>query len=226
MTLDYCFYLHEELYLLALRDPRVTRAARRHAVYALAGAVIAELLVARRITIEDGRARLINVLNLDPTGDSVLDTYLRRIAAARRRAGIGAWLKRWTKERRLPHAIAQQLCKRGVLVHARQRVMGLVSRDIYGQAEPEAQQYVLDKVYHAIFAEETPQDPRTIMLLSLADAAGMLKAVFRTATLKPRRPHIRRVIRGDVVAAAARQAIRTTLIIQAAIASLLAARVA
>ncbi len=53
-------YLHEEIMLLALRDEQGTVEYGTNYVYAMCGGILAELLLAGRITVEDNRKKLVN----------------------------------------------------------------------------------------------------------------------------------------------------------------------
>ncbi|MFI2188824.1 GPP34 family phosphoprotein [Streptomyces sioyaensis] len=116
--------LPEELLLLALDPVRGRpRNNSRHLQWGLAGAALAELEVAGRITVEGGR---ITVVNPMPPGDPVLDGALAALPApAKQRRGIPA--RRWVQRAGRP---VQELClrrlvARGALRRDSRRALGL-----------------------------------------------------------------------------------------------------
>ena len=86
-------HLHEEIMLLALRDKEGTVELGSMYGYALGGAILAELLLAGRISVEDGKRKLIDLVNDAAIGEPVIDDCLRKVGhreAARGAAKLGA----------------------------------------------------------------------------------------------------------------------------------------
>lgn len=77
--------LHEELVLLALRDERGTLSVDESVYqHAIAGALLAELLLEGRVTLEEvRRQQLVDVGNAKPLGDNLLDDCIARLLAAK-----------------------------------------------------------------------------------------------------------------------------------------------
>ena len=75
-------FLHEEIMLLALRDEKGTFEFGSMYNYALAGAILAELLLAGRISVESGKKKLIDLMSREPMGDPVIDECLQEIVSA------------------------------------------------------------------------------------------------------------------------------------------------
>ena len=63
-------YLHEEIMLLALRDEEGTVEFGSMYGYALGGAILAELLLAGRISVEEGKRKLVNLVSDEPIGSA------------------------------------------------------------------------------------------------------------------------------------------------------------
>ena len=83
MDKDKPLFLYEEVMLLALRDEQGT-IATGFVEQAVAGAILAELLLESRITVDDTKKQLVNLQNVKPAGDPVIDECLEKIAAAKR----------------------------------------------------------------------------------------------------------------------------------------------
>ena len=88
-------FLHEEAMLIALRDARGTVELGSMYQYALAGAMLAELLLNRRVSIADDKKKLVDLVSSKPLGDEVLDECLRKVVTAKRRASAQTWVQRF-----------------------------------------------------------------------------------------------------------------------------------
>src|SRR5215472_6566126 len=92
--------LYEEILLLGLR-------ARAHTLgspsqLALAGAILAELLVAGSVTVEvTSRMSLVTPGSGRVTGDELIDGCLAELVTASRRAALQTWVARWGRMRHL-----------------------------------------------------------------------------------------------------------------------------
>ena len=198
--------LHEEIVLLTLRNDKGTPASSMHA-YAVAGAIVAELLLAERITLEARRRGqpLVQVARATQTGDPVLDDALERIRTAKRRAALDRWINRLARTATV-HATAVRLSRKGILALEEKRVLLLFHRTVYPEADPGPEQALLERVRGAIF-DDGPVDVRTAAVVALAHSAGLLRAHFPARELKARKDRIRRLGEGDQVADATRAAI-------------------
>jgi golgi phosphoprotein 3 len=175
-------HLHEEILLLALHDEKGTFHSSMYS-YALAGAVITELLLEGRLQVVHGRGkrRYLEVANPTPTGDPVLDHALHRVEGSGRREQVSRWVSRLATERRpsLAHRVAEDLVEAGVLDRHEGRILGIfrrirfpaVSQDGRGQDPEEA---LAARLEAALRGDEEPE-PRTAVVLALAHSAGILR---------------------------------------------------
>ena len=80
-------HIYEEILLLALRDKEGTMLFGVNYPQALAGALLAELLLKNKIEIEySGKRKFVKLLNQKSTGNPLLDECIEKIASAKRRA--------------------------------------------------------------------------------------------------------------------------------------------
>jgi hypothetical protein len=202
-------YLYEEIMLLALRDEEGTVASGAMYNYAVAGAILAELLLEGRIRIDEPRKRkkLVTLASDDPVGDELIDECLERIARARRRKRPQDWVSSFANIRQLKHRIAAQLCQRGILRADEDKVLLLFTRKIYPETNPEPERRIIDRLEEAIFTDTDDVDARTVVLVSLAKSTSILRAVFDRRQLKARKRRIKQIISGEVMGKAAQQAI-------------------
>lgn len=205
--------LHEEVLLLTLKDEKGTPAWTQY-TYALAGAILAELVLEERVRLEERKRRkpLVHLVSATQIGDPILDDALRAIRVARRRATAGTWIQRWARNRLL-HETARRLARRGILQAREKRVLLLFSRTVYPELNPEPEQRLIERMRAAIFGSDDV-DARTATVISLAGAADLLKPIFGKE-LKGRKDRLEALAEGDAVSEVTRatvQAVRAAVV--------------
>ncbi|UCE49932.1 MAG: GPP34 family phosphoprotein [Phycisphaerales bacterium] len=201
--------LHEEVMLLALRDEEGTIASGTMYQYAIGAAVLAELLLSQRIVVDQsGKRKLVDLVSSTPLGEPLLDHCLEKITSAKRRAALQTWVSRFASVKNLKHLVAQRLCQRGILRADEDKVLLIFTRKIYPEVNPEPERELIERLGQAIFTDAVDVDPRTVVLVSLANAAGLLKVVFDKKMLKTRKKRIERIVNGEITGKAAQQAIQ------------------
>lgn len=201
-------YLHEEIMLLALRDERGTVEFGSNYVYAMCGAILAELLLAGRISVEKGKKKLVNLVTDELLGEPILDECLQKIATAKRRANLQTWLHRFWHVKKLHHRVAQGLCDRGILRADERTILLIFSRKVYPEINPQPERKLIERLREAIFSNGEV-DPRTAILLSLANPANLLNIPFDKKELKRRKKRIERVVTGEMMGKATKEAVET-----------------
>lgn len=200
-----CF--HEEIMLLALRDEKGTVEFGSMYGYALGGAILAELLLADRISVEEGKKKLVNLVSDEPIGDPVIDECLKKIAKAKRRAVVQNWVQSFSSLKKLHHRIAQGLCDRGILRADEDTVLLIFRRKVYPEINPQPERRLIERLRKAIFGDNQRIDPRTAVLISLADGANLLAIPFNKKDLKKQKKRIEQVVNGEVMGKATKGAI-------------------
>lgn len=201
-------FFHEAIMLLALRDEEGTIAPGTMYQYAIGGAVLAELLLLNRIGIEKSKKKkLVNLVSSKPLAEPLIDECLEKIGSAKRRASLQTWVSRFAGVKNLKHRVAEQLCKRGILRADEGNVLLIFTRKIYPEANPEPERKLIERLREAVFTDTQDVDPRTVVIASLANSAGLLKVVFDKKKLKGRKARIEQVINGEMTGKAAREAI-------------------
>jgi len=208
MTMQNTLFLHDEIMLLALRDEEGTIARGTMYQYAIGGAVLAELLLHKRIGIDESKKkRLVNLVSSEPVGETLIDECLEKISSAKRRASLQTWVSRFAGLKNLKHRVAEQLCKRGILRADEGDVLLIFTRKIYPEANPVPERELIERLRKAIFTDTQDVDPRTVVLVSLANSAGLLNVVFEKKKMKGRRARIEQIINGEMTGKAAKEAI-------------------
>ena len=112
------------------------------------------------------------------------------------------------------HRAAERLCERGILRAAEDKVLFVFPRKLYPTRDAGPEQRMLARLRDAIFADRTELDPRTVVLLSLASGADLLKIPFDKRALKERKQRIEKITNGDMIGKAAKEVIQA---VQAAV---------
>jgi len=202
-------YLHEEIMLLALRDREGTVFSGTMYNFAIGGAVLAELLMAKRIDVEAIRKRqCARVLSPAPLGDPLVDECLSKLGGLKRRDQLQTWVLKFANTKNLKHRVAEQLAKRRILRIDEDKVLGIFTRKIYPEVDPRPEWELIERLRQAIFGDGGEIDPRTVVLLSLANSADLLKLVFDKKQLKSRKARIEQVVNGELTGKATNEAIR------------------
>ena len=200
--------LQEEITLLALRDREGTIASSTTYPYAVGGAVLAELLLSGRVAVDEERKKKYpRVVSREPLGDPVIDECLERVANAKKRATLQTWVTRFAGVKNLKHRVAGELCRRGILRTEEDKILLIFSRKIYPEVDPRPEHEIVERLRQAIFTDSRNVDVRTVVLLSLARAADLLKGNFDKRELKTRKERIERVVNGEATGKATREAI-------------------
>ena len=209
MTIQSSLFLHEEIMLLALRDEEGTIASGTMYQYAIGAAILAELLLNQRIALDETRKKkLINLISSTPLGEPLIDQCLEKIDNAKRRASLQTWVTRFAGVKNLKHRVAQQLCDRGILRADEDKIFLLFTRKIYPELNPVPERKLIERLRQAIFTDSRNIDPRTVVLVSLAEGTGLLKEAFDKKKLKGRKARIKEISNGEITGKAAKEAIQ------------------
>ena len=202
-------FLYEEIMLLALKDEEGTIASGTNYQYALAGSVLAELLLEEKISVEEQKKKKYAVLkDSTPLGDPVIDECLNKVLQAKKKQQLQTWVSRFSGLKNLKHRTARKLVARGILRADEDKVLLLFTRKIYPEVDPEPERRMIERMRKALFTEQQDIDPRTVVLVSLADSTGLLKVVFDKKELKSRKKRIEQIVNGELTGEATKEAIQ------------------
>jgi golgi phosphoprotein 3 len=85
--------------------------------------------------------------------------------------------------------------------------MFFFKRNIYPVVNPVPKQEIIDRVRTAIFTDEERIDPRTVVLISLANGTDMLSEIFERKEVANRKQRIDRIINGEMTGKATEEII-------------------
>ena len=181
--------LLEEVVLLTI-DPRTGQLSgdRQYSVpYALAGAVLFDLALAGRI---DTDIDAISVLSVAPTGNPIQDEMLAELGGQSAPQSVRGWVEQTFRERKdLEERALAQLVERGLIRLETTRRLWVVEIHRFPLVDGKPQQLVKERLAHAILSDEIPP-VHDIMLVSLADACGLLTGVVTDAQREARAERI------------------------------------
>lgn len=208
-------FFHEEIMLLALREEEGTIATGTMYQYAIGGAILSELLMRERICIDKSKnKKLVNLISATQIGEPIIDECLEKIRTVKRPASLQMWISRFASIKNLKNRVAEQLCKRGILRVDEDKILLLFTRKLYPEVNPKPEKDLIERLRVAIFTDSKAVDARTIVLISLANSAGLLKIPFDKKLLKGRKERIEQIVNGDLIGKAAKEVIAA---IQAAV---------
>lgn len=138
----------------------------------LAGAVLADLALAKRIDLVDGR---VHALDPAPVGDPQSDAVLARIVAQDPRQEPEIWVG-WLRLG-LRNRMLAQLTARGILRRERARILGVYPTWSYPATDSVAKTAARARLDQVVI-QGAQSDERTAALGGLLDACGLQRRVF------------------------------------------------
>lgn len=199
-------FLYEEIMLLALRDQEGT-ISTNFPEHVIAGAILAELLLDGHISVENSRKQFVELRNTEPTEDPIIDECLERIASSKRRGSLQTWVSRLASIKNLRHKAAHQLCDRGILRAEQDKILFIFKRRIYPEINPIPEKEIINRLKAAIFTDHDQVDPRTVVLVSLADGSGLLSQTFGYKEIEDRKKRIEKIATGELSGKATKEVI-------------------
>ena len=201
-------HLYEEIMLLSLRDKEGTIHFGVHYPFALAGAIVAELLLKGKIAVEtDRRRNFIAVVDGSPLGDPILDEILSKMGSARRRQQVQPWVRRIANMPGLKHRAAAGLVRKRILKMEEDKVLLIFRRKLYPEIDPRPEQRIVDRIHKAVFTDQRDIDPHTLVLIAISDSTGLLRSNFDRKKLRERKRRIKNIVSGSLVGKATREAV-------------------
>ena len=224
--MDLNLHVYQQLLLLLLKDKEGTVFSGIFYQQALAGAMIADLLLSRHIDITKiRRSRLLNLINSNLTGDDLLDECISKIKNAKRPATIQTWISRFASLKSLKNRAAISLVRKGILHMEEDKVLFIFRRKIYPEMDHEPEREIIGNLRQAIFSDEDKLDPKTLVLLALCHGANVLRYLFNKNDLKSHKNRIEKIAAGEVTGLATKeviQAVQTAIMIAAIMPAIIA----
>ena len=201
--------LYEEVMLLALKDKQGTPESGGYYNQAVAGAILAELLLTGCVEVQPEKKKQFAIASgARPPADPLLAECLGKIAESAKRQQVRTWVSRFANLKQLKRRVALQLCRKGILREREDKVLLIFKCKIYPELDPRPERAVIERLRQAIFTQTEDLDPRTVVLMALAHHTNLLKNAFDKKKLKERKKRIEAVVNGEVIGAATKEAVQ------------------
>jgi len=168
----------------------------------LAGAVLTELVLRDRITLDGRRVCGAEAV---PTGEPLLDDALARVARERRSRTLDWWVAHLRKG--LGRQVLDDLVARGLVRMESRRMFGIFPATRVPETDGVAEELIRTRLNMVVLDGVDP-DPRTAALAALL-TAPLARRVWSAADIKAARARLRALAQRDTVAASVRRAIET-----------------
>jgi len=185
--------LHEELLLIALKDEKGTILFTSATVlpYALLGAVLEELFLAKKIHYENSK---IIVIDKSSTGNKFFDKVLQYLPEVNNDIKLKKALMKLNKKvKDIKMKTIKHLVIKGVLKEENSKVLGLFSKKTYPTLNAHPEKELRKKIRDHIFNEETPEE-RMSALLGLIQISQLLEDVFQQDEIDKAKKRIKEIL--------------------------------
>lgn len=198
----------EEFFLLATNDRGKPEVLGSYRNYGLAGALVADLLLAGRLGLSEDRDPRLHVLSTEPTGNAVLDRGLAVLATreGKKLSSVVAWSKANPEE-----SVAAALADAGVITVNTDHLLGL-SWSRYPALDPAPEEAIRERLAAVVTGRTAPTDAdRALLGLLLGtEIAHRVLPEERTGLRKRDLAHrIKEVASGDDAGTAVTRAVAT-----------------
>lgn len=199
-------YLYEEVMLLALRDDKGTLLTS-YLELAVAGAVFAELLLAGKVTITEDRKKLVELIDGTLVGDPIIDECIEILKTRTKPTPSQILIPKFAGIKDLKHKVAHRLCERDILRAEQDKILFIFTRKTYPEVNPEPEQNIIKRIHSAIFEDQEEIEAKTIVLISLAQSAGLLTQNFDPKAIRAKKQRIEKIVNGELAGNATREVI-------------------
>lgn len=195
--------LHHEISLLAIHDDSGVFVGGM-VNYAIAGAILSDLLIRKRIQVSDSKRQMVSVCAKAPAGDStgnaLIDEVLQTIASNKKEKNLKDWVTQVAGLKNLAHRVAEELCDLRILRADQDKILWLFPRKIYPEVAPKVERNLKDRMAKLMFGQTTDHNERTTVLVALAKSTGLLSYNFDKDRLRRNKDRIEKISNGDMFA--------------------------
>ncbi len=168
--------LAEQLLLIATNDEKgsLLMAGSTAVPFGIAGALLLELTIAKRLLWQDRRLLVVDHASVD---DALADEALDIIASARKARTAEYWVTRIARKiKRIDRRVFEQLVGKGILTQVEKHFLWVIPYQRYPERDPRPEHQVREMLYDTISGRIAPTE-RVLALLSLVHACGLLQEI-------------------------------------------------
>ncbi|MCY4488090.1 MAG: GPP34 family phosphoprotein [Deltaproteobacteria bacterium] len=188
----------EEITLLMLDDDGLFLPIRGGAVeHILIGAVLMDLAFANRVDTDPER---LVVIDATPTGNSLFDGALERIANSGENLDTKGWVELLAREQAaaIRQRVMDNLIERGIIEAKDERFLWVFQSRRYPTIDGRVERGVKLRMEDVLLSDDMP-DPRDIALVCLVDACDILGDLFSEREMERVRPRIEQLRKMDLI---------------------------
>lgn len=201
----------EEIMLLALSRHTGTIKGGEWFEQLLGGAVLAEMLAADRVElVKDRKKEFLVVRDASPTGDDLVDEWLKKIRASSRRRQLDHWLSKIAGTRHLKQRLIKRLAMRGIIGWREDTVLWIFKKLRYPELNAKPEEALRRRLHGAIFNDRSRPSERTIVLISILHPGSILQRIFGAKEIKARKTHLKSLVANSKVGAGMAKVIAAT----------------
>lgn len=195
----------EKLFILAIDDDRgaVASFVKSSLSYGLAGGLLAELALANKIQLVDGRLAVVDAASM---ADPLLHATLATIAAEKKPRKLARWVEK-IGNKKIVKQVAGRLAEHGVISIEAKRILWIIPNEVYPQKDASVKYWTKEHLRSLVLTGEQAE-PADVALLSLLAACNMLRLVFTRDERKAASKKIENLVKGDVFGEAVAQLLR------------------
>jgi len=188
------FNLSEELFLLSIDDSKgtIVGSAKDTLRFGLAGAILADLALTERISIDSGKLILADATL---TGDTELDETMQLLAASKKTRKVTFWINAIASQK-IVKRIANRLVDKGVLLREERRLLWVIPFEAYPTQDASAKYWIKQHLRERVLGGIKPE-ANTVVLLSLLKACRLLDVLFTKDERKAARKKITEQVKGE-----------------------------
>ncbi|MFG2981534.1 GPP34 family phosphoprotein [Streptomyces sp. NPDC048258] len=197
--------LAEEIVLLSLDDESGAARQRQSAGWAVAGAILLELVMAERVSVS---GTYLELRDATPTGEQLLDGRILLIEAwlrGRDKRKVTDWLAK--DHTKAFGAALESLGERGLVVAEVHKVLGMFPQRRYPEADGAVERALRERLSDVVL-QGTEPDERTAGLIALIHSAKLHRLAFPDLRQDSVAPRMAEIAAGQWAAESVRAAIR------------------
>lgn len=174
--------LIDQLTLLALNDEKGTFVADSTAYsYAIAGAIILELALEKRIDLSGEK---VVVKDKSKTGDKIIDAYFDIIIESGKERKVKSWVDRLgNKADKIKRDTIDKLINNRILEKREDKILWIFSYNKFPAQNPRPENQLRSRLYDVVVNSHRPE-LKEIMLLNLIESCSLGKEVFGKEQVK------------------------------------------
>ncbi len=158
--------------------------------YALAGALILELILEEKISVYDD---YVKVIDKSATGDLILDEYIKEIAESPKQRKIKSWIDKFgQKSKKIKEATLTKLMDDGILVKKEEKLLWLFNVDKYPTNNPKPENQLRARLHNIVINRHKP-DLKEVMILNLVESCQLEVEVFGKENAKVFRKEFKKI---------------------------------